>query len=1031
MSSEKYTHKILIVDDHKDNLYVLRKTLEKKLNNCEVSELDDGREVLNFVLNNKTDLIMLDIQMPFISGFDVGKQLKQNKSTKDIPIIFITAQYNTNEFIKKGFDIGAIDYITKPYDETQLISKLKVYFKLFDREKELKRNQALYKAVVEDQTELICRFKSDLTISFVNDVMSDYVNLEKEEIIGKKLSQILPENNVELIEMGIRNLNIENPLFLMELHSSIDNFEDKWIRWSIKAIYDEKDKNFIEYQAVGIDITNRKKTEEALKRNEALYRAVVEDQTELICRYNPKGVITFVNKAMCRYFNLSRTELIGKLFKPFSTNVSFDKVKQSVSKLSPQNPIFTLETKDVLLTGEEKWIRWINRAIYDRNQKFIEFQSVGVDITQIKLTEEKLIESENKYRELFNNMTSTVAIYEAVDNGEDFIYADFNKSGGEIENVNKEDIIGKSIKQVLPSKHIEYVSETLKTVWESGKATNFTMGSFGESNYDYIYFKEGTVYKLPNGQLVAIYDDVTDRKNLEFEVLRNEIKYWFLLESIDSPILAVKKNMDILYCNLAYSEMLDIPITNIEHSNLLKLFSNFKNIPSYVAYQKVLKHKKAEEVEYQFKGKYIIERIYSTPWGVVSVANDVTEKKQSEEEILQLSTAIEQNPNQIVIMDKNHNIVYVNSQFTKRTGYSLENVKGRSPEIFYDKQNPQVFKEIWNTINSGKDWKQEVKNINRNDEYNWDLITISPIKNEQNEITNIIATLEDITDRKKYEEEIKSLNELLEYRVIERTEQLERAMSELDKKNKDLNLRNRIIEYDLKLAQKVQQQLLLQSFPKTDAFEFATFYEPMDAVGGDFFEFIQRREGDIGILMADVSGHGAAAAFITSMLKILCVMNRRYAHSPSLFLKQINNSLYNKIADNFVTSFYAVLFPETKTVVYSNAGHSYPLLYKKKENKIIKIYAKGGVMGVNNTLTYKEHSFSIERGDRFFLFTDGLTEAKNSQLKEYGRNQLIDFLYDNMSLSIKELTDKLYKDLTDFRGDYRSDDVAFVGVHVN
>lgn len=119
-------HTILIVDDNHNNLFTL-KSLLSNLENCIVIEAQSGEQALKQVLTHKIDLILLDIQMPEIDGFQVADMLKSNKDTKEIPIIFLTAVFKENEFIKKGYKLGATDYLTKPIDNKKLLDILKLY----------------------------------------------------------------------------------------------------------------------------------------------------------------------------------------------------------------------------------------------------------------------------------------------------------------------------------------------------------------------------------------------------------------------------------------------------------------------------------------------------------------------------------------------------------------------------------------------------------------------------------------------------------------------------------------------------------------------------------------------------------------------------------------------------------------------------------------------------------------------------------------------------------------------------------------
>ena len=149
----KYSNfKILIVDDNHDNLYTLRQLIEKHMD-ARVLEADSGKRAIEIALENPDiDLIVLDIQMPEMDGFETASLLKIRKKTQDIPIIFLTAAFKTEEFQQRGYDVGGADYLLKPIDDNQLINKLSTYFRLIEKERNL--NQILEEKVEERTREL-------------------------------------------------------------------------------------------------------------------------------------------------------------------------------------------------------------------------------------------------------------------------------------------------------------------------------------------------------------------------------------------------------------------------------------------------------------------------------------------------------------------------------------------------------------------------------------------------------------------------------------------------------------------------------------------------------------------------------------------------------------------------------------------------------------------------------------------------------------------------------------------------------------
>lgn len=127
---------ILIVDDNPNNLFTLRALL-KRLQGCEIIEANSGEEALMRVVEREVHLVLLDVQMPLMDGFETARHLQMTERTRNIPIVFITAVFKTEEFMQRGYTIGAVDYLTKPIDDNLLLNRIHLYLRLHTRERKL------------------------------------------------------------------------------------------------------------------------------------------------------------------------------------------------------------------------------------------------------------------------------------------------------------------------------------------------------------------------------------------------------------------------------------------------------------------------------------------------------------------------------------------------------------------------------------------------------------------------------------------------------------------------------------------------------------------------------------------------------------------------------------------------------------------------------------------------------------------------------------------------------------------------------
>jgi len=167
------------------------------------------------------------------------------------------------------------------------------------------------------------------------------------------------------------------------------------------------------YRGTFQDVTIQREAEEALRQSEERYKAVLEDQTELICRTKADGTIIFLNEATCRFFGKTREELMGRKWQPMAVAEDLPRIEARLQRLSPDNPVEIVENRSHAGDGSIRWMQFVNRGFFDKNGELREIQTVGRDITDRVEVEEKLKKSEHKYRLLAENVGDVLTMTDA------------------------------------------------------------------------------------------------------------------------------------------------------------------------------------------------------------------------------------------------------------------------------------------------------------------------------------------------------------------------------------------------------------------------------------------------------------------------------------------------------------------------------------------------------------------------------------------------------------------------------------------
>jgi sigma-B regulation protein RsbU (phosphoserine phosphatase) len=239
-------------------------------------------------------------------------------------------------------------------------------------------------------------------------------------------------------------------------------------------------------------------------------------------------------------------------------------------------------------------------------------------------------------------------------------------------------------------------------------------------------------------------------------------------------------------------------------------------------------------------------------------------------------------------------------------------------------------------------------------------------------------------------------------------------------KDENLSFRQHL-EMELDVARKIQQVLLPQQIPVIAGFNIGTFSEPAKQVGGDYHDLIKLMSGGLGIAIGDVSGKGMPASLLMANVQASLRTYSESAYSPKEIVHRINNALCpicQYIEEHrFITLFYGVLNPDNKILVYSNAGHNYPLVFRENGSVCQPLESTGLPCGITEDCRYDEAQIKLESGDILVLYTDGIVEAVNSNEEEFSEERLRDIISSNTNLDSASLIARIHEELEEFVGD--------------
>jgi len=381
--------------------------------------------------------------------------------------------------------------------------------------------------------------------------------------------------------------------------------------------------------------------------------------------------------------------------------------------------------------------------------------------------------------------------------------------------------------------------------------------------------------------------------------------------------------------------------------------------------------------------------------GGTVILQDITERRLAEAALKKLSNAVEQTADSVIITNKQGIIEFVNPAFEETTGYNREEVLNQTPQILKSgKHNSAFYKNLWKTLLEGKSYRGTIINKKKNSELYWSEQTITPMKDEQGNITNFVSVLKDITELRQKQEQ----------------------------------------EFQLRLAQELQQRLL-KANASLPGFDIAGATYSAVETSGDYFDFLSLSDGSLGLVVGDVSGHGIGPALIMAETRAYLRAFAKRESDPAILLTWLNQELAADLeGEHFVTLILARLDPQQNLLDYASAGHV-PAYLLNGSGEVAHIMRSTGIpLGIIPNYKFNTgETLKLAPKDMMLLLTDGIKEARSPDGTEFGFDRTLDIIKNHQQqATAQQIVEHLYQAVRSFsKNQPQEDDITSIICKVN
>lgn len=612
--------KILAIDDNPDNIISIKALIMEAFSGARILTALNGVDGLKLAVAEDPDVVLLDVVMPGMDGFEVCQKLKTDPKTKDIPVVFVTALKGDKPNRVKALNVGADAFLAKPIDESELVAQIRAMIKIkaailekkseskrlaslvdsrtrdinenyiatvnlyedlnkenlrrIETEKALIESQERYRTLIENASEAIYVVQSG-KIVFANDVSLQIAGIPASALLGKTMADFVEKDQREKIIKNHNELTEGKVTSNTGTYSILKPSGDRvWLSInSVLITWNDKPASL----NFASDITERKRAEEALLESENKYRTLIQYSSDPIFSYNPDETYRFVNETFAKVFGKTPEDFIGKT--PHSI-FSFDEAESRLKLV--RNVLKTGkkaedEVKLTDLSDEIRYMITMADPIKNSQGEVLYVTCISKDITERKKAEIALRESEEKFREMTELLPQIV--YET-DEFNNITY--LNKKAYEITGFNEEELLKGSLQDslVIPDDYERLTKNFQARLM--GEITNdkeFTILCKDGSTLPVLIYSNRIMKDEKTIGTRGIVVDISERKLAEDKLRESESKFFNLYtlmrsmsDTMSDMMWAKNLNNEYIFSNEAFSKRILNAVDNQEPIGKSDLF---------------------------------------------------------------------------------------------------------------------------------------------------------------------------------------------------------------------------------------------------------------------------------------------------------------------------------------------------------------------------------------------------------------------------------------------------------------------------